>query len=341
MNVHRVSMVAGIVSYGLYLPSRLVTAKEASKSSGIPLDVITGKQGWKKKRISERSEMPTEMAVKAALRALQKSRSEAGIGPDDIDAVLYVGSEFKDYGIWMAATKIQYDLGISRGFAFDVTAMCVGMVLGLALAKRMKGMAENILLVAASKESYLVNEKDKETTWLLNFADGASATIVSNKYDKNLILESSFISDGRFYGAVVVKDFGAIRLTEEGYSARPRFESIIGKDFLKRELGPRSREAFNKVIREAVELSGYSVRDIDLLVVNHMKRSFHSKLIEDLGINPERAPYLEEFGHTQSSDMIIGLDLGLKKGLVSDGSIIVFASGGTGFLWGATVLRWG
>jgi 3-oxoacyl-[acyl-carrier-protein] synthase-3 len=215
------------------------------------------------------------------------------------------------------------------------------MVLGLALAKRMRDMAENILLVAASKESYLVNEGDRETTWLLDFADGASAVVVSNGYKRNMVLESSFISDGRFHGAVVVKDFGAIRLAEKGYTASPRFESIVGKDVLKRELGPRSREAFNRVIREAVELSGYSVRDIDLLVVNHMKRSFHYRLVEDLGISPEKAPYLEDYGHTQSSDMIIGLDIGVRRGLVGEGSLIVFASGGTGFLWGATALRWG
>ncbi len=336
-----VKELAGLVSYGLYLPSRIVTPDDVASTSGIPPEVIVEKQGWRSKRVSEKGEMPTEMAVKASLKALEESSRKAGIGPGDIDAVLYVGSEFKDYGVWMAATKIQHDLGINRGFAFDITAMCVGMVLGLALAKRMDGMANNVLLVAASKESYLVREGDKDTTWLLDFADGASAVIVSKGYPRNKILESSFMSDGRFYGAVVVKDLGAVRLAEGGYQGRPYFESLMDKKELKEELGPKSREAFNRVIREAVELSGYSVKEIDLLVINHMKRSFHYKLVEDLGISPERAPYLEDYGHTQSSDMVIGLDIGLRKGLVEEGSLIVFASGGTGFLWGATALRWG
>lgn len=334
--------LAGIASYGLYLPHRILTSGEIAKRSGIPQKVIEEKQGILMKRVSEKDEMPTHMAVKAASQALERATRGAGIKPGDIDALFYVGSEFKDYGVWMAATKIQNDLDIRNAFSFDISSMCVGMIVGLALAKRMGDLAKNILIVAASKESYLVNYRDPKTLWLSDFADGASAVIVSHNYSRNSVLESSFISDGRFYGAVVVKSLGAIMFKEdEQPHSRPYFESLMSKEELKTSLEPTSRGNFVRVIKESLEKSGFTAKDVDLLVLNHMKRSFHMKILEDLGIPPEKSPYLDEYGHTQSSDVIIGLDLGLKRGLVREGSVIVLASGGTGFLWGATVIKWG
>lgn len=334
--------MAGIVSYGIYLPERVISSQEIAELSGIPRDVVEGKQGIRAKRVSDEWEMPTDMAVRAARLALQDAQRVAGVTPDDIRAVLYVGSEFKDYGVWMAATKIQEDLGLRNAFAFDTVSMCVGMVLGLALAKRIGDLAGNILLVAASKESYLVRYGDPATSWLSDFADGASAVVVSHGYTRNKIMESAFMSDGKFHGAVVVKSLGAVIFKDaEVMGSRPYFESIMDKDDLKNSLEPASRRNFVRVIREALDRSGFTVRDVDLLILNHMKRSFHMKILGDLGIPLEKAPYLEDYGHTQSSDMVIGLDIGIKKGLVRGGSVIVMASGGTGFLWGATVVRWG
>ena len=335
--------MVGIVSYGIYLPERVITSYEISRASGIPKEVIEEKQGWRIKRISDHHEMPSEMAIKAVANAIEASK-KLGIGPDDIRAILYVGSEFKDYGVWMMSTRIQDALGAKNAFAFDIVAMCVGYVVGLAIAKRISDLAENILLVAASKESYLVNYKNPNTTWISDFADGASAVVVSRSYMKNRVLESSFISDGRFWNMVVVKSLGAIIFRDNKnpeYIERPYFDSLIDKDQVRSDLTKTSKENFVRVIREALDRSGYTVKDVDLLVINHMKRSFLREIVKELGLEEAKAPYLEDYGHTQSSDMIIGLDIGIKKGLIKDGSVVVLASGGTGFLWGATVLRWG
>ncbi len=335
--------MVGIVSYGLYLPDHLVTSSEISKISGIPREVIEEKQGWRVKRISRRDEMPSVMAIKAVARAIEASE-KLGIGARDIKAILYVGSEFKDYGVWMMSTRIQDMVEAGEAFAFDITAMCAGYVVGLAIAKRISDFAENMLLVAASKESYLVNYRNPNTTWISDFADGASAVIVSRSYARNRVLESSFISDGRFWNLVVVKSLGAVIFRDHGDPdsiERPYFDSLVDKDQVRGDLSGTSKNNFVRVIREALDRSGYTAKDVDLLVLNHMKRSFHREILRELGIEEARAPYLEEYGHTQSSDMVIGLDIGIKRGLVREGSVVVLASGGTGFIWGATVLRWG
>ena len=336
--------MVGIVSYGLYLPENIVTSHDVSKLSGIPVDIIEEKQGWRRKRISDPGEMPSDMAIKAVYNALDASRSFS-IGPENIDAIIYVGSEFKDYGVWLISTKIQEALGLTNAFAFDIVAMCAGYPVGLTLAKRLSDLAENIILVASSKESYLVNYKDPNTSWIFDFADGASAVILSKDYTRNIVLESSFVADGRFWGAAVVRSMGAY-IFKKGNDLeviyKPFFESLIDKDVLKKDLTIVSKKNFVKVIKEAVERSGYTVKDIDLLILNHMKRSFHYEIVKELGLELEKAPYLlEDYGHTQSSDMVIGLDIAIKRGLIKDGSLIVLASGGTGFIWGATVVRWG
>jgi 3-oxoacyl-[acyl-carrier-protein] synthase-3 len=110
---------------------------------------------------------------------------------------------------------------------------------------------------------------------------------------------------------------------------------------MKERLDPVSLPNFLTVIREAVERSGYSLSDIGFLVLTHMKRSFHRKILEELGFREEQSFYLEECGHVQAADQILALEWGLSCGRVHDGDLIVLAGAGTGYTWAATALRWG
>ncbi len=337
--------MAGIVSFAHYIPENVITANEMSRLSGVPSWVIKEKQGWIKKHVSKPEEQVTDMAVKASRKALKEASEKLpGFSPESIDAVIYVGSDWKDYGVWMAATKIQYEIGAINAFAFDIAAMCVGFVLGLAIAKVFinSGMVRNVLLVSASKESYLFNPKDPSTFWLSDFADAGAAMVVSREYNHNIILGSRFYSDGSFYKSVVVEEFGTVMAKDSWRNLRrPYFKTLMDKNELKKRLEPKSLESFVKVIKGAVEDSGLTLKDVDLVILNHMKRSFHNRILKALGLPPERGIYLEEYGHSQSADQVIGLSIALERKLIDKGSIIVLASGGTGFLWGATVVRWG
>ncbi|HNR80690.1 MAG TPA: 3-oxoacyl-[acyl-carrier-protein] synthase III C-terminal domain-containing protein, partial [Mesotoga infera] len=95
------------------------------------------------------------------------------------------------------------------------------------------------------------------------------------------------------------------------------------------------------VIRESLEKSGYSQRDIDYLAILHFKKSAHFGVLEELGLREDQSTYLDEYGHLGQNDQILSIKLGLKEGKIKDGDLIVMVGAGLGFVWAATTVKWG
>ena len=106
-------------------------------------------------------------------------------------------------------------------------------------------------------------------------------------------------------------------------------------------LGETSLANFVRVIREAVERSDATLGDVRFLGITHMKRSFYLQILEAIGLTPEQSVYLEDYGHVQSADQVIALELGLAQGKIKRGDLIVLAGAGTGYTWSAIAVRWG
>lgn len=334
----------GIVSYGIYIPERVVKAKDISKIFNIPENVVIEKQGLKEKHVSSEEEMPSDMALKAARIAIDKAM-KSGIDKNEIGAILYIGSQWKDYNVWLMSTYLQENLGLSRAYSLDISAMCAGMVTGLYIAKSILLSDENmraILLVGASKESYIVNPENQKTTWMDDFADAGVAAVVSKNFDKNQILNSDFLTDGSLWAGTLLITGGAKVLYDEKYcvSKRPYLESLLSKEEFKQKMENVSLKNFKNVILNAISKSGLKTDDISMVFVNHMKPSFHSELLKSIGLKAENSIYLDKFGHSQSADQFIALDIALKEKIFEKGNI-VFAAAGTGYVWSATVIRWG
>jgi 3-oxoacyl-[acyl-carrier-protein] synthase-3 len=110
---------------------------------------------------------------------------------------------------------------------------------------------------------------------------------------------------------------------------------------LKEGLNGVSEQNFVQVVRDAVEHSGRSPRDIAFLAINHMKPSMHHAILDLLGLRPEQSIYLDEYGHIGAPDQVLALELASAQGRLRDGDLVVMASAGLGFTWGATALLWG
>jgi 3-oxoacyl-[acyl-carrier-protein] synthase-3 len=95
------------------------------------------------------------------------------------------------------------------------------------------------------------------------------------------------------------------------------------------------------VMRQAVEKGGASLADVRFLGITHMKRSFYMQILEALGLTPEQAVYLEDYGHIQSVDQALTLELGLAEGKIKPGDLVVLAGAGVGYTWSSVALRWG
>jgi len=335
---------AGVVSYGLYVPRTTISAAAVARRFHLPLEVVREKQGFTKKHVSAPNVMPSDMARRAGRVALERARAN-GVDRTDIGLVVWCGSQWKDYHVWLASTFLQDRLGIPECFAFDVSAMCAGCVFGLYAAKSFLLADPNlraVLLLGASKESYMVSPVAPMSQWMDNFADAGFAVVVAKDYRKNTILGSDFLSDGSLSRAPVEAGGGARHPVYPAYEREGQVfaETLLDERYFRRRMEQVSLPNFLRVIKSSIARSGLAASDVRLLIINHMKRSFHHAIVDGVGVPPERALYLEEYGHSQSADQMMALDLALSSHRFTKGPVVM-AAAGSGYVWGSTVLRWG
>lgn len=332
-------MVCGIVGIGTYIPNNYLTAKELSDISKIPENIIVEKFGIKKKIIPGDNDTTCKMAINAAMNAIQN----AEINPIDIDLVLWVGDQQKDYPSWVASNKIAENIGAKNSVGIDISSMCGSMLSGIEIAMSMliaNKKYKTVLLVSGSRLCDLVNLELPETAFMMNFGAGGAAIIIQKDYNQNVILGSSFLSDSSLSDQCVIEYGGTKNWPIKEEHLKKMHFTI--KDSLKfKELMDATSSNFEIVIKEALLNSHININSIDYLAILHMKRSTHKSILEKFNLDESKTTYLEQYGHVGQNDQILSLELGLNSGKIKNGNIVVLVGAGLGFIWGATVIKWG
>ncbi len=333
-------MEIGIMGHGTYLPSGRMTAAELALASGIPEDIITTKFGIKKKPVPGPEDTTARMGILAAEKALR----DAGIQATELDLVIWCGAQHKDYPCWLAGLYVANELGAGNAWSFDMEAMCGSMMAALDTAKSImlaKPRVNTVLLVSGYRNGDLIDPAVVETQFMLNIGAGGAALVLRKGYSHNLVLESSFRGDGSFSRDCVIPFMGSAAWPPKAeHLGGYRFEVANPGDF-KKKLGERTLPNFYAVVRESLADSGLSEKDIDYLAILHFKRSAHEAILAELGLDDSKTTYLEHYGHIGQNDQILSLELGLQAGKIKPGNNIVLVGAGLGFVWAATVIRWG
>jgi 3-oxoacyl-[acyl-carrier-protein] synthase-3 len=331
----------GIVSTGLYIPENFMTSQQIADASGLPHDVVENKMGITRKPIPGEEDHTCEMGIRAAREAIKK----AGIDPLEIDLVVYIGEEHKEYPLWTAGIKLQQEVGALNAWAFDVALRCGTTIMAMKMAKDMMIADDSIrtvLLAGGYRNSDFIDYKNPRTRFMYNLAAGGGAMILQKGYAGNQILQSHLITDGSFSEDVVVVAGGTkTPITPEAIERRLNYLDVTDPEGMKQRLEQKSMDNFLKVIRKSLEKSGYRESDIDYLGILHMKKSAHDYVLRELGLTEEQSVYLKEYGHIGQIDQILSLELGLKQGRIKDGDLVVLVSAGIGYAWGATTILWG
>jgi 3-oxoacyl-[acyl-carrier-protein] synthase-3 len=333
--------VIGVMALATYLPEQRQDAAYIAAQSGIPEEVVRNKLGIQEKRRAGASDQTSAMAVKAAQLALKRAEVEA----ESLDLILYSGSMHKDFYVWSAANRIQHLLGATNAYAFELAALCTTNVLAVKLARdlmRSDPRLRTVLICGGHRTADLINFEDQSSRFLFNLADGGSALVLRRDYPRNHILGSSFITDGSLSEDVVIPA-GGTRLPTSPETLAQGLHTFHVPDpsRLRAGLDGISEQRFVRVVCEAVERSGYTLADIDFLAINHMKPSIHRRILSMLGLQEEQSLYLSSYGHIGAPDQVLVLELAEAAGRLHDGNLVVLASAGLGFTWGATALRWG
>jgi 3-oxoacyl-[acyl-carrier-protein] synthase-3 len=333
----------GIVGYGLYIPKGRQSAEEiAAATNGVwTAEAIRDKLGIEQKVIPGKKDGTQDMGVWAAQDAIDRT----GIDPLDIDLVLSIGEEWKEYPLTTSGIYIQEKIGALKAWAIDVQQRCCSTISAIKMAKDMMLADEEIktvLIAGGYRNGDFVDYTDKTMSMMFNLSAGGGALILQKGYERNQILGSHVMSDGSMArDAGVVYGGTANPITCANVDKAYKSLTLMQEAHMKERLNEVSMDNWMHCIDQSLKKSGMTKKDIDYLAVLHFKRSMHKVMLDLLGLNEDQSVYLSQYGHAGQIDQIISLHLGLEQGKIQPGTVISMIAAGIGYAWAANVIKWG
>ena len=313
---------------GHYLPERVVPNSEFEASIDTTDEWIKSRSGIEQRHFAADGQTTSDLATAAAKAAL----ADAGMGVDDLNAII-VATSTPDLTFPSAATMVQGALGMTRGFAFDVQAVCAGFVFATANANALilSGQAERVMVIGAETFSRLMDWEDRTTSVL--FGDGAGAIILeasggTGETSDRGILSTDLNSDGRHKDILYVD--GGVSTHTTGHL---RME---GKEVFRHAV-----EKLAQTAHRAIEKIGLGPDDVDWIVPHQANLRIIKATAQKMGIPMERVVVtVQEHGNTSAASIPLALSVGRARGQIKDGDLVVTEAIGGGLAWGSVVLRW-
>ncbi len=320
------SQIAGC---GAYLPETVLTNATLATTVDTSDEWILERTGIRERRIAKGGEKTSDLALKAAKAAL----ADAGLDAQDLDLIV-VATTTPDETFPAVATRLQAHLGMTRGAAFDLQAVCSGFIFALSTADNFikSRAAKTVLVVGAETLSRLLDWKDRTTCVL--FGDGAGAVVLragegEGKSTDRGILNTELYSDGRLHDLLYV-DGG------------PSSTQTVG------HLRMQGREVFKHAvtntcaaIENAARIGGVKISDIDWIVPHQANQRILDTTAKKLGVPLERVvSTIAQHGNTSAASVPLALATAVADGRIKRGDLLVLEAMGGGFTWGTALLRW-
>jgi len=318
-----------IRSVGAHLPKRAVTNNDLAKIVDTSDAWIRERSGIVSRHIADENELTSDLGAAAAKQALVR----AGIDPVDIDLIV-CATATPDRTFPATAVRIQQMLGVTKGAAFDVQAVCSGFVYAMTVADNFLrlGQSKRALVIGAETFSRILDWSDRSTCVL--FGDGAGAVVLEaqtqhGSRDDRGILATKIRSDGRFEELLYV-DGG------------PGSTKTVGQLRMNgREVFRHAVQKISGVIEETLVETGYAPDEIDLFIPHQANKRILDGIAKKLGVAPEKIVMtLDRHGNTSAASIPLALNDAFEAHRVKEGSLILMEAMGGGFTWGAVLARW-
>jgi 3-oxoacyl-[acyl-carrier-protein] synthase-3 len=318
------SVVRGV---GGYLPEKALTNEDLARMVDTTDQWITERTGIKKRHIAADGETTSDLAAAASRIALKN----AGMGPEEIDLII-VATATPDYTFPATATVVQNKLGITRGAAFDVQAVCSGFVYAIAVADNFlaRGQFQRALVIGAETFSRILDWSDRSTCVL--FGDGAGA-VVLERQDKAMahgkgVKGVHLRSDGRYKDLLYV-DGGPSTTQTVGHL------KMVGNQVFKHAVSKISES-----VKAAAEQAGIQVSEIDWFVPHQANQRILSAVAERLGLDDQKViSTVAEHGNTSAASVPLALATAMEDGRVKSGDLVLIEAIGGGLTWGSALIR--
>jgi 3-oxoacyl-[acyl-carrier-protein] synthase-3 len=319
---------AVIKGVGHYLPDRIVPNSEFAATLDTSDAWIKSRSGIERRHFAAEGQGTSNLASRAAIAALQ----DAGFKANDLDTII-VATSTPDLTFPSVATMVQGSIGMTRGFGFDIQAVCAGFVFALCNANALiaSGQAKRIMVIGAETFSQLMDWTDRSTCVL--FGDGAGALILEaeegsgNTADRG-ILATDLNSDGRYRDILYVD--GGVSNQTVGHL---RME---GKEVFRHAV-----EKLSSTAHRSMERAGITNSDIDWIVPHQANIRIIQGIARKMGVPLDQVIItVQDHGNTSAASIPLAMSVGKKSGKIKTGDLIVTEAIGGGLAWGSVVLRW-
>ena len=318
-----------VLGCGGYLPERIVTNAELAERLDTSDEWIVQRTGIRQRHIAAPGELTSDLAVKAAQRAL----AAAGRSSADIDLIV-VATATPDNTFPATAAKVQARLGIKRGAAFDVQAVCTGFIYALATADNFLrcGQAKRALVIGAETFSRILDWQDRGTCVL--FGDGAGAVVLEARPSNGSALERGILSthlhsDGSNYNLLYVD--GGPSTTGTSGLLRMHGKEVFRHAVLR----------LAEVVDEALTANSLAPGQIDWLVPHQANRRIIDGMGRKLGLAAERVVVtIDRHANTSAASVPLALAEAVADGRIRSNQLVLLEAMGGGLTWGASLVRW-
>lgn len=326
-----------IVGVGHHVPERVVKNEELEQWMDTSDEWITERTGIKERRwITPGKETLSGLAVEASLKALKM----AGLTPQDIDMIIFasMGSDafFPGGGCF-----VNEKLGLPGVPAMDIRTQCTGFIYAMATADQYikTGMYNTILVIGAEVQSTGLNLSTEGRDTAVIFGDGAGAVVLTATEEDRGILASKLFADGRFAKELSQELPNPNRrpfLDKEFIGTPPAHPYMNGR-FVFKHAVIKFPEAIEAVLKEA----GYTKEDLDLVVPHQANQRITEAVAKRFGLPAEKVvSNIHKYGNTTAASIPIALSEAVQEGRVKEGDLVCLVAFGSGFTWGANLIRW-
>lgn len=324
---------AQIIGTGSYAPAKVMTNADLAKIVETSDEWIVERTGIKERRVAAEDEVTSDMAVKAAIRALEMANCRA----DELDMIV-VGTISPDMPMPACAAFVAHKLGAKKAFAFDVSAACAGSLFGMSIAAQyiQTGTVKRALVIGVELLTRIIDWEDRNTCVL--FGDAAGAMVLGPSSDPNRgVLSTHLHTEGALTDILCIKGGGSkYPMNDEALKQKLHKVSMNGREVFKFAV-----RSLTDAVNEALDHNKIAASEVTHLIAHQANLRIIDAVIDRLKIAREKAWLnIEKYGNTSSASLPMTLDEANRAGRLKPNDTIAMMAIGAGMSWGSALVRW-
>jgi 3-oxoacyl-[acyl-carrier-protein] synthase-3 len=314
------------------VPEKILTNADLSRMVDTSDEWITSRTGIKERRIAGKEEFTSDMAAKAALKAIKQAK----ISPTEINLIL-VATATPDMLFPATACFVQKKIGATNAACLDISAACAGFLFGIEIAQQFitSHTHDTVLVIGAEKLTSITNWNDRNTCVL--FGDGAGAAILRHRGSAHGVISTYIGSDGQYTDILFMPGGGSrCPITRENVDLNLVTIHMTGKEVYKQAV-----TAMLSAAKKALEQAGLSIHDIACVIPHQANVRIINAIADRLGISRDKMfVNVDRYGNTSAAAVAIALDEANRSGRIKPGDYVLMVVFGGGLTWASTIIEW-